>query len=142
MDIDNTHARDLVENFLLGSEFESHLSLEEEARLRLFTDFQRKYSLYRDHDTIVDDKIAVEFCKMKRMLIEEWLQSPFFVKLENYIPQGKDLKQHVEQDKDIINLLTFNYGGATSTSNSFAVDVDSRAEFFMRKVSDFSFIIS
>jgi hypothetical protein len=70
----------LADNFLLGSEYESHLSLEEEARLKLFTDFQRKYSIYRDHDTVVDDKIAVEFCKMKRMLIEEWLQSPFFCK--------------------------------------------------------------
>jgi hypothetical protein len=66
-----------------------------------------------------------------------------FNRLENYIPQGKDLKQHVEQDKDIINLLTLNYGSsAGGKSGSFGSDVDSRAEFFLRKVSDFSFMIN
>jgi hypothetical protein len=65
-----------------------------------------------------------------------------FTRLENYIPQGKDLKQHVEQDKDIINLLTLNYGSTGGKSGSFGSDVDSRAEFFLRKVSDFSFMIS
>ena len=103
-DFDNNLARDLVDNILLTSDFESRLSFEEEKRIEAFASYQQKYAQSNDYESTVEESVAMEFCKMKRMMLEDWLMSPFFSCLEKYIPNGENLKQYAEQDTDVINL--------------------------------------